>query len=162
MTTFYRRWDRDEDPEQLLDPEKQWSTPWGGADHGSCDKCHGRRRCHHRCLSCLEDGWREDCPACGGRVEYEDVCPTCEGTGMIDRTTRRGVSVFPSPGGLYRYLAERDAELEDAVILSLDADPSGDRDLDADSGAVLVIPSRVIETAPVDGERIAALGESVA
>src|SRR4051794_17728898 len=91
---YFRRWSSTEDPEQLLEPDNQRSTPWGAPDHGPCDKCGGAGATRFRCLSCLEDGRDPACPACGGRVEFVDVCPACEGDGIIDRTERDGVSVF--------------------------------------------------------------------
>jgi len=115
----------------------------------------------HRCLSCVERGPEDECPACGGRVEFVDVCPACEGDGTIDRTKRRGVSVFPSVEGLYRYMAERDAEPDDLVV-ELEAELSGDRDLDADAGALVVVPSRVVGTQPFDTERLAVLRSRLA
>jgi hypothetical protein len=105
-THYFRRWSATDDPEQLLEPQNQWSTPWGAADHGPCEKCEGRGTVLHRCLSCLERAADPTCPACAGRVEFRDVCPSCEGDGTIDRTRRRGVSVFPAIDGLYRYIAE--------------------------------------------------------
>ena len=133
------------------------STPWGGADRGPCDKCRGAGRVEHRCLSCLETGSDPECAACGGRVEWVDVCPACEGDGEITRVERRGVSTFPSLGGLYRYLAERDADLSGSVFLELEGELSGDRDLDADDGAVLVLPTRIGAVLEVDEGRLAEL-----
>jgi hypothetical protein len=133
------------------------STPWGGADLGPCDKCGGEGRADHRCLSCLEDGRDPDCAACGGRVGWVDVCPACEGTGEITRVERRGVSAFPTLSGLYRYLAERDAELTGSVFLELEGQLSGDRDLDADEGAVVVIPSGIAAIHDVDEGRLSEL-----
>jgi hypothetical protein len=159
-THFFRRWSADEDPAELLKPDNQWSTPWGGPDHGPCDKCRGSGETRYRCASCLERGAEPSCPACGGRVEFTDVCPSCEGDGVIDRTKRRGISVFPSVEGLYRYMAERDADSEDLVV-ELDGELSGDRDLDADAGALLVLPTRVVATQPFDTGRLAALRAAV-
>ena len=153
-TTFFHRHDGDGDPQELLVPENQFSSPWGGPDHGPCDKCGGRGRCRFRCRSCLEEGARGSCPACGGRVEFEDRCPTCEGSGEITRTKRRGISVFPSRAGLYRYLVENGGDLEDAEIVELDGDLSDDLDLDADYGALLVHPTRIVGRFPIDEERI--------
>jgi|SRR5215213_11849372 len=152
--TFFHHDSADLDPEDLLRPEKQFSTPWGDSDHGPCDKCSGSCRCHYRCLSCMEDGPRDTCPACGGRVEFDEICPTCEGTGDITRTKRTGVSVFPTEGGLYRYLVERGAELEDTIVVEVAGPLSSDRDLDAEAGAVLVHPTRIVSWRPVDGTRI--------
>jgi hypothetical protein len=152
--TYFHQYAADADPQDLLDPRNQVSTPWGGPDHGPCDKCGQSDRCGYRCLSCLEEGPRPDCPACGGRVEFEDVCPTCEGSGEITRTKRSGVSAFPSLAGLYRYLAEREADLGDGVILELEGRLSEDRDLDADSGAVLIYPTAVLARHEVDHGRL--------
>jgi hypothetical protein len=154
-SSFFRRWSAAEDPAELLRPENQWSTPWGGADHGPCEKCGQAGRVRYRCASCLERGADPDCPACGGRVEFVDVCPSCEGDGTIDRTKRRGVSVFPSIDGLYRYMAERDAEPDDLVV-EVEGELSGERDLDADAGALLVLPTRIVRTHEFDAGRLSA------
>jgi RecJ-like exonuclease len=135
------------------------STPWGGADRGPCDKCEGAGRVEHRCLSCIEAGTDPECAACGGRVEWVDVCPACEGDGEITRVKRRGVSAFPSLPGLYRYLAEREADLSGSVFLELQGELSGDRDLDADDGAVLVVPRRIAGIHQVDERRLSELTE---
>jgi hypothetical protein len=146
---FFRRWPVDQDPEQLLDPANQVSTPWGASDHGPCDKCSGAGNVGYRCRSCVELGARDDCPACAGRVEFEDICPACEGNGEIDRTKRDGVSVFPSLEGLRRYLVERDVDLSGCDAVVLDGDLTGDRDLDADTGALLIRPRRVLGICPL-------------
>jgi len=148
MPRFFRRWSRDEDPAELLHPENHWSTPWGEPEHGPCDKCSGAGRTRFRCRSCLELGPRADCPACGGRVEYDDICPACEGDGEITRTTRDGVSVFPSIEGLRRYIAESEADMDGCGIVELEGELTGDRDLDADTGALLVRPTRVVTMHP--------------
>ena len=98
----------------------------------------------YACRSCLEGGVDPACPACRGRVRFEDICPTCDGSGEIDRTARRGVSVFPTLPGLYRYLAEKGLEREDSIIVELEGRLSDDRDLDADCGALLVHPTGVV------------------
>jgi len=152
---YFRQWPADEDPAQLLDPQNQWSTPWGESDHGPCDKCGGDGTARYRCCSCLERGPEPNCPACHGRVEFTDTCPTCDGDATINRTRRPGVSVFPSIEGLYRYLAEQaDAEPPDR-ILELEGELTDDRDLDADTGALLVRPTRIVATHPVDHARFA-------
>jgi hypothetical protein len=155
--TFFHHDDSGLDLGDLLDPEKQFSTPWGDSDHGPCDKCSGAGRCRHRCLSCIEGMPSPACPACGGRVEFEDVCPACEGGGEITRTKRSGVSVFPTAAGLYRYLAEQDAEIHDTIVVEVRGSVSVDRDLDADSGALLVHPTEIVSCGPTDRERIADL-----
>jgi hypothetical protein len=152
--SFFRQYAADADPADLLDPSQQVSTPWGTHDHGACDKCDGELSVPFRCLSCLEEGSHPSCPACGGRVEWLDRCPTCAGTGKITDTTRAGVSVFPGLGGLYRYLAERDADLSGSVIVEVEGTLSDERDLDAERGALLVHPTEIITRHPVDHERL--------
>jgi hypothetical protein len=150
MRTFFHTCPASTDPVTLLDPERQFSTPWGSPDHGGCDKCGGEGTVRYECKSCLERGAEEDCPACEGRVHFAGVCPACEGTGTIDRTRRRGISVFPALPGLYRYLAERDhAKVDDRVVVELEGDLSEDPDLDADAGALLLHPSRVVAVEPL-------------
>jgi hypothetical protein len=62
------------------------------------------------------------------------------------------VSVFPTVEGLYRYMLATDADVDDCLIVELDADPAGDVDFDADQGAMLVIPRRIIGCDAVDRE----------
>jgi len=57
---------------------------------------------------------------------------------------RSGISCFPTLPGLRRYLAERDADLSGDVFLELEGELSDDRDLDADEGAVLLFPRRIV------------------
>jgi DnaJ-class molecular chaperone len=133
----------------LLDPSNQVSTPWGGNDRGPCEKCSGEGRVGHRCLSCLEtDEPDPNCVACRGRVEWLDCCPSCEGSAVITRIERRGISCFPTASGLHRYLRERDADLSGDVFVELEGKLSPDRDLDADEGAILVFPKRILDRLP--------------
>ncbi len=149
--SYFRQTSIREDPDGLLKPENQVSTPWGGPDHGRCDKCGGSGEVRHRCLSCLEsDEPDAECEACAGRAEWDDICPTCEGDGEITRTRRRGVSVLPTIAGLRRYLADRDVDPEGCAIVELDGPLSDDRDLDADSGALLIFPREVVAVHPLE------------
>jgi hypothetical protein len=145
---------RDEDPESLLDREHQRSEPWSGTVLGRCDKCGGTGETEHRCESCRAGPTDPNCPACHGRVTYRGECPACEGTGEIDDTSRDGVSVFPDLDGLYRYMVRRDAHVEDAVVVELEGRPSEDDDFDADEGALLVHPTRIVSVAEPDPERL--------
>jgi hypothetical protein len=151
---FYRLYDVKADPEEMLRPENQRSTPWGGADEGRCDKCGGNGRTRYECRSCMETGARAECPACHGMVEGEDVCPACNGDGVIDRVERSGVSAFPSVDGLYRYIVECSGDFRDKVVVAVEGELSGDRDLDADMGAVLVVPDRIAAVGPVDWQLV--------
>jgi hypothetical protein len=103
----------------------------------------------HRCLSCIEAGQPDPtCAACAGRVEWLGTCPSCEGTGIISRVRRAGISSFPSAAGLRRYLRDRGADLSDDVFVEMEGTLSSDRDLDADEGAILVFPKRIIGRRP--------------
>jgi len=150
MKSFFHCCSIDADPAELLDSEQHFTEPWGSAGHGRCDKCGGAGQADYRCLSCLERGREPECPACRGRVEFLGACPACEGSGEINRTRRRGIAVFPSREGLYRYLVERDAELGGKVIVEIAGQPSEDLDLDADCGALLVFPEQIREVRPLD------------
>jgi hypothetical protein len=145
----------DADPERLLDPAQQFTEPWGGHEHGPCDKCGGRGIAGYECRSCLETGALPDCPACQGGVRFEETCPTCEGTGEITHTRRRGIAVFPTREGLYRYLAEKEAAVEGRMIVELQGRLSEERDLDADTGALLLLPERIVASQPLDAELVA-------
>jgi hypothetical protein len=44
----------------------------------------------------------------------------------------------------------KEADLDDCVILELEAEPAGDLDFDADQGAMLVIPTVIVECVSPD------------
>lgn len=158
--SYFRTYTAGADPAAMLDPERQVTEPWGEAEHGACDKCGSDGAVEYECSSCVVTGARADCPSCRGRVRFRNVCPACLGDGTIDRTQRRGVAVFPTREGLYRYLAlkEEDAELEGKVVVELQGPLSEERDLDADQGALLVLPERVVSVAPLDPQLVEATG----
>ncbi len=145
MSTYLRLHPADRDPQDLLDPSKQKSEPWGGTIYGRCDKCGGNGRTEHECASCTATGADPDCPACHGRVRYTDECPTCGGSGEIDDSHREGVSVFPDEEGLYRYMRRRDFDFAGAKLVELEGRPADDDDFDADEGALLVFPERIVD-----------------
>jgi hypothetical protein len=151
---FFHCCSADGDLERLLDPDRQFTEPWGSHDHGPCDKCGGEGTALYECRSCLEVGARADCPACQGRVRFRETCPACLGTGEIRHTRRPGLAVFPTSEGLYRYLAERDADVRGKVIVELEGRIGEERDLDADTGALLVHPERIVEARPLDPELV--------
>lgn len=107
--------------------------------------------------SCLEEGSSADCPSCQGRIRYRETCPACLGSGQVSHTRRKGIAVFPTRAGLYRYLAERDAKPEGKVVVELEGRLSEERDLDADAGALLVHPERIVTIRPLDAELLARL-----
>jgi hypothetical protein len=127
-TTYFRLHPETEDPQELLEPENQVSKPWGGADHGTCDKCGGSGRTIYR---------HDD-------AEYEGECPACKGTGHITDTQRRGVSVFRNAETLFQYMRARDADMSGSVVVELEGHESDDVDFDADEGALLVYPTRIV------------------
>lgn len=65
------------------------------------------------------------------------------------------MSAFPTEEGLYRYLVEKGAELDDSIVVEVSGGVSSDRDLDADSGAILVHPQAIESWRPVSLARIA-------
>jgi hypothetical protein len=150
------------DLSRLLDPDRQVAEPWGAHGHGRCDKCGTAGVALYECRSCLERGPRSDCPACQGRVRFRETCPACLGDGHIDHTCRAGIAVFPAREGLYRYLAEKNASVEGKVVVELEGRLSDERDLDADAGALLLLPEHVVEAAPLDRGLIAAIRERLA
>ena len=163
METYYRVEPGDRDPEALLDPENQETEPWSGTVRGKCDKCGGDGETEHECESCKEDGPDSSCPACGGEVRYMDECPACEGSGEIDDSARDGVSVFPDEDGLYRYMIKRDADLNDnCQLVKLEGEQTQDEDFDADEGALLIRPRRVLESGKLDWDRVDELRRELA
>ena len=154
METYYRLNPPDQDPEKLLDPDHQISEPWDGAIYGRCDKCGGEGQVTMECDSCKADGADSSCPHCGGRVSYQDDCPTCEGSGEIDDSSREGISVFPDEEGLYRYMLKRDTDFHDCKLVVLEGRLSEDEDFDADEGALLIKPTRVVRSGEPDHAKV--------
>jgi hypothetical protein len=159
--TYFHCYAGDADPERLLDPDCQFTEPWGGPDHGRCDKCGGVGTTLYMCRSCIETGPRFDCPACQGRVRFRETCPVCLGDGQIDHARRAGLTVFLAREGLYRYLAEKNAKVTGRVVVELEGRLSAERDLDADAGALLVLPERIASVQPLDVELIEAIRERI-
>jgi hypothetical protein len=63
---------------------------------------------------------------------------------MVTRVKRAGISAFPTATGLHRYLLERDADLSGDIFIEIEGELSLDRDLDADEGAILIFPRRIV------------------
>lgn len=147
-----------EDPARCLTEEGQWTEPWEGSEDGEpCDKCGGggSTSCtcwwtSYTCWSCRLTGARPDCPACAGRVTWEERCPVCRGTGEIDGRPRHGVSVFPTAEGLYHYMLDKGTDVDDSVVVEVEGERSDEVDFDADQGALLVIPTEVVRTESAD------------
>ena len=157
MSLWFRLHPEDEEPSRLLDPEQQRSEPWAGTIYGRCDKCDGEGQTMHECKSCRQGPPRSDCPACGGEVRYRAKCPACQGSGRIDDSQRDGVSVFPDEDGLYRYMLGRDGNVSNAKLVVLEGELTGDEDFDADEGAVLIRPVRIVEVRDPDVQRMSEL-----
>jgi len=140
-TTYFRVHQKDDDPQRLLDPDNQKSEPWGGTVWGRCDKCGGTGKTEHV-----------------GGVTAE--CPACEGTGEIDPAIRRGISVFPRAEGRLEYMRRRETDIDGELLVELEGVPSEDEDFDADEGALLIHPTRIVDVRPLDHDRIRALAGS--
>jgi DnaJ-class molecular chaperone len=157
MQHYFRLQSADDDPRRLLDPDGQRSAPWEGTIYGRCDKCAGRGRTEFRCESCHAGSTDPDCPVCGGEVRYWGECPACGGSGEIDDSSREGVSVFPDEDGLYRYMLRRRGNLGGALLVELEGEPAEDEDFDADEGALLIRPTRIVDVREPDWQRVEAL-----
>ena len=149
VQTYFRLQSPDTPPEALLVPAHQECAPWGGGRTGPCDKCRGAGRTGHGCLSCLSAGRDPECPACDGRVRWKAACPVCRGTGEIDARVRHGISVFPRVEGLLEYMRRRDTDVDGSVLVELEGIHSDDADFDADEGALLIVPTRVVSVRPL-------------
>src|SRR4051794_29467909 len=145
MQSYYRLQRPPEDASRLLAPENQKSEPGGGTVSGRCDKRGGSGKTRHERGARKASGPRHDSPACHGEPSYEEGCPACGGSGEIDVSERHGISVFPDEYGLYRYMRKRDANLDGSVLVELEGEPSQDEDFDADEGALLVHPTRIVD-----------------
>ena len=133
-----------EDPAAILEADAQWTEPWGTSEHGSpCEKCAQTGMTEYRCWSCLLTNPSPDCPACAGRIRWREVCPVCRGSSVVDGAPRRGVSIYPKIEGLYHYMLVKKADLEDCLVVELEARRAPDVDFDADQGALLVIPTAI-------------------
>ena len=142
-----------QDPSRHLTEDGRWTEPWGGSDDGRpCDKCRGRSQTGYTCWSCVLTGARSNCPVCQGKVRWPDRCPVCRGTGEVDGRPRHGVSVFPAVEGLYHYILRKDTDVEDSVVVELEAEPADDVDFDADQGAMLMVPRAILARDPADPE----------
>jgi hypothetical protein len=159
--SFFHSCPDDADVKQLLDPAEQFTGPWGEDEHGPCDKCGSHGTALYECRSCLQTGPRPDCPSCQGRVRFRETCPTCTGSGEITTTRRRGIAVFPSREGLYRYLAEKGVDGEGRLLVELRGPLSEERDLDADAGALLVLPEEIVSVAPFDQQLLTWIAATV-
>lgn len=56
-------------------------------------------------------------------------------------------------------LAERQTGSDGCVLLELEGELTGDRNLDADAGALLIRPTRVVDVGPFDTRRVEELEE---
>lgn len=94
-------------------------------------------------------------------MRFRETCPACLGDGHIDHTRRAGLAVFPAREGLYCYLAEKNADVSGKIVVELEGRLSDERDIDADAGALLVLPERIASVAPLDVDLIKAIRERI-
>jgi len=125
--TYYRIHPAHEPVERLLSPERWESRAWVGEYTRRCPAdCDYGQVLH---IDDHGDAWREMCEVCRGDGEVEDV--------------RRGVSVCASIPVLAQYLADREWGRA-AVVVELEGAMSDDADHEADEGADLIIPTRIV------------------
>lgn len=146
MTYYYRIQPADRNPEDLLDPANQRSELWTGVAYRRCDDCGGYGQTLHRCHRC--GGAR--CDWCDQYGSILEDCATCHGTGEIDDTVREGVSCCPTLDVLYAYFRGRHANLDNCVVVTLEGELADEEDWDADAGAVLIRPTRIVSVEPLD------------
>jgi hypothetical protein len=48
------------------------------------------------------------------------------------------------------YMANRRGKLDDALLVMLEGEPTGDEDFDADEGALLITPTRIVDVRKPD------------
>ncbi len=134
--TYYRIQAADRDPAELLDPASQ-SVVWTGVGTvtTACGDCNGTGR-----GEAYEDSVSYDAPA----------CDACHGTGQVDDSVRAGVSCCRTLRDLYAYFRGRDADLDSQVVVELEAAEADSEDWDASHGAVLVHPTAILDTWPLD------------
>jgi hypothetical protein len=60
------------------------------------------------------------------------------------------VSVYPRLEGLYHYMLSNDVELDNCLVVELEAKRSPDVDFDGDEGALLVLPTAICACAAPD------------
>ena len=82
-------------------------------------------------------------------MRWRATCPVCDGTGEIDSRIRRGISVFPRPEGLLAYMRKRETTIDGELLVEVEGVRSDDEDFDADEGALLIIPTRVVAARPI-------------
>jgi hypothetical protein len=133
--TFVRIQHRDLDPQQLLDSSTWKSSVWEGERFRLCPDCNGAGTSENPCDTCC-DGW-------GQNGEVEDI--------------RYGVSTCYDLDDLVTYFDGRDcdhtdAELDELVLVTVEARMAEDDDHDAQDGATLVWPTRIVSVEPIPAE----------
>ena len=64
------------------------------------------------------------------------------------------MSIFPDEEGLYRYMLLRRGKLCRALLVELEGEPTDGEDFDADEGALLIRPMRIVDVREPDWRRI--------
>lgn len=77
----------------------------------------------------------------------EQDCPDCDGTGERE-DVRHGVSTCASLDDLIAYFQQVGGDLDNTVLVELDATRAQDLDHDHELGAVLVHPYRIVSVIP--------------
>jgi hypothetical protein len=141
-TTYYRVHDTSRcAPAALLEARHQRSIVWTGGVYRRCETCGG--------VGAVDGESYED--EDGDVTCDPEPCPArCDG-GQMRIESQAGVSVCRSIESLVQYFRYRAAYLgDDSVLVELEGEPvEDDQDVDADEGALLVRPTRIVRVIPL-------------
>lgn len=134
---YYRIQDANKNPQDLLNPSNWESTVWTGEVYKKCEACNGAGEIVLR----NEDGK----PKSDGYGDIEtEPCEICNGDREVKDNTRHGISCCESLQQLENYFETRSADLANVVVVAFEGRESDEEDWDADEGAVLVFPSKIV------------------
>jgi hypothetical protein len=140
METYYRIQSADRDAAELLNPTHWVSRIWSD------------QPAEVTCPDCVDGRVHVECPSwCDCGYPHHESYETCHGRGYLHEYERAGgVSCCRTLGELYAYFRGRDADLDGAVVVKLEGEVAEVEDFDAEHGAVLVRPTRIVDVGPLN------------